>query len=82
MSGGRDRTIYRRDNGKWINKRDDREQATGVHDTQQEAIDEGRENLHNQGDGKLITKGRDGKIRSKETISLGNDPYPPKDTER
>lgn len=81
MSKGQDRTIYQRDDGKWVNKRHDRDEATGVHDTQKEAVDEGRENLKNQDGGELITKGRDGKIRSKDTISPGNDPHPPKDTE-
>jgi hypothetical protein len=37
--------------------------------------------LKNQGGGELTTKGTDGKIRSKDTIPPGNDPYPPKDTE-
>lgn len=81
MSKRRDRTIYQRDDGKWVNKRHDRGEATGVHDTQKKAVDEGRENLKNQGGGELITKGRDGKIRSKDRISPGNDPHPPKDTE-
>jgi hypothetical protein len=37
--------------------------------------------LKNQGGGELTTKGRDGKIRSKDTIAPGNDPNPPKDKE-
>ena len=40
-----------------------------------------REMLDNQGGGELITKGLDGKIRSKDTIAPGPDPNPPKDTE-
>jgi len=43
--------------------------------------DSAREMLKNQGGGELITKGRDGKIRSKDTIAPGNDPNPPKDKE-
>jgi len=81
MSKGRDRTVYQRDDGKWINKRHDRDQATSVSDTQKEAQEDARQNLKNQGGGELVTKGRDGKIRSKDTISPGNDPNPPKDTE-
>jgi len=81
MSKGRDRTVYQRDDGKWVNKRHDRDEATTVCDTQKEAQQDARQNLKNQGGGELITKGRDGKIRSKDTISPGNDPYPPKDTE-
>ncbi len=37
--------------------------------------------LGNSGGGELITKGRNGKIRSKDTIKPGNDPNPPKDKE-
>ena len=37
--------------------------------------------LKNQGGGELITKGLDGKIRSKDTIA-SKDLFPPKDTER
>ena len=81
MSKGRDRTISRRKDGKWENKRNDKSRATSIHDTQSEAIDTARENLQNQGGGELTVKGRDGKIRSKDTISPGNDPNPPKDKE-
>jgi len=37
--------------------------------------------LGNQGGGELSIKGRDGRIRSKDTIAPGNDPFPPRDTE-
>jgi hypothetical protein len=81
MSKGKDRMVYRRSDGKWVNKRNDASRASSIHNTQWEAEDAARLNLQNQGGGELITKGRDGKIRSKDTISPGNDPYPPKDTE-
>jgi uncharacterized protein YdaU (DUF1376 family) len=81
MSKGRDRTVYQRDDGKWVNKRHDRDETTTVRDTQKGAQQDARQNLKNQGGGELITKDRDGKIRSKDTISPGNDPHPPKDTE-
>ena len=81
MSKGRDRTISRRPDGTWENKRIDSDRATSVHSTQKDAIDAARENLKNQGGGELIVKGRDGKIRSKDTIKPGNDPNPPKDKE-
>ena len=49
-----------------------------THHTQQAAIDSGRrEAKRDQTD--LVTHGRDGKIRSKD--SYGNDPLPPRDTE-
>lgn len=81
MSKDRDRTISRRPDGDWENKRNDAERASSVHGTQKEAIDAAREMLENQGGGELTTKGRDGKIRSKDTIPPGNDPNPPRDTE-
>ena len=81
MSKGRDRTVYRRDDRKWVNKRNDANRASSVHDTQREANAAARAMLGNQGGGELTTKGRDGLIRSKDTIPPGNDPNPPKDTE-
>lgn len=81
MPKGRNRTIYQRDDGKWVNKRNDKDNASSVRDTQKAAQQDARRMLKNQGGGELTTKGRDGKIRSKDTISPGNDPNPPKDTE-
>jgi len=81
MSKKQDRTVYRREDGKWVNKRNDSDRATNLHDTQGDAANAARENLQNQGGGELTIKGRDGKIRSKDTIKPGNDPNPPKDTE-
>jgi len=76
-----DRMVYRRNDGTWANKRNDSSRASSVHDTQRDAEKAARQNLVNQGGGELITKGRDGKIRSKDTIAPGNDPCPPRDKE-
>jgi hypothetical protein len=73
--------VYRREDGMWINKRNDSGRASSVHGTQREANDAAKKMLHNQGGGELIVKGLDGRIRSKDTIAPGNDPNPPKDTE-
>ena len=81
MSKKQDRMIYRTPDGKWVNKRLGASKASSVHDTQKEAEDAGRNMLRNQGGGELITKGLNGKIRSKDTIKPGNDPLPPKDKE-
>lgn len=81
MSKKQDRTVYRRDDGEWANKRSDADKASSLHDTQKEAEVAAREMLRNQGGGELTTMGRDGKIRSKDTIPPGHDPNPPKDTE-
>lgn len=81
MSKPQDRTISRRSDGRWENRRNDSERASSVHDTQRDAIDAARRNLSNQGGGELTVKGVDGRIRSKDTVPPGNDPFPPRDTE-
>ena len=80
MSKKSDRIVYKNDNGKWVNKKVSAKKATSIHDTQKNAEKAAKNNLKNQGGGELITKGKDGKIRSKDTIYPGNDPNPPKDT--
>lgn len=77
---GRDRTVYR-SGDEWVNKRNDADRASSKHSTQKDAIDAAHRMLKNQGGGELTTKGRDGKIRSKDTIPPGNDPNPPRDRE-
>lgn len=81
MSKGQDRIVYRNEEGKWVNKRNDASKASSLHDTQKKAEKAARRMLENQGGGELITKGEDGKIRSKDTIPPGKDPNPPKDAE-
>ncbi len=78
MSKPQDRTVYQRSDGSWVNKRNDAERASSVHDTQRDAQGAARNMLGNQGGGELTTKGVNGKIRDKDTVSPGNDPYPPK----
>lgn len=81
MSKKNDRIVYRNQTGDWVNKKNSAEKASSKHGTQKEAEDVARQMLKNQGGGELTTKGRDGKIRSKDTIAPGNDPNPPKDKE-
>lgn len=81
MSKGRDRTISKRSDGLWENKRNDANKASSLHKTQKDAEQSARQMLKNQGGGELITKAVNGKIRSKDTIPPGNDPNPPKDKE-
>ena len=80
MSKGRDRTVYRRGN-EWVNKRNDSSRASSTHSTQRGAEQAARRMLGNQGGGELTTKGLNGRIRSKDTIAPGNDPFPPRDRE-
>lgn len=81
MSKGKDRIVYRRPDGAWANKRLDADKAGSVHPTQKGAEKAAKEMLERSGGGELITKGRDGRIRSKDTIAPGNDPNPPRDRE-
>lgn len=81
MSKDRDRMVYKRADGNWVNKRNDADKASSVHDTQQDAISAARAMLGNQGGGELTTKGMHGQIRSKDTVAPGNDPCPPRDKE-
>ena len=74
MSKPQDRTISKRSDGNWQNKRNDAKQASSVHRTQKGAQDAARKNLKNQGGGELTTKGTNGKIRNKDTVAPGNDP--------
>jgi hypothetical protein len=75
-----DRTVWRRPDGTWVNKRDGAERAGSLHDTQRKAIEAAHEMLENSGGGELKVKGENGKIRSKDTIARP-DPFPPRDTE-
>ena len=68
MSKGRDRTLSRRSGGSWENKRNDASRVSSIHRTQKEAEQAARAMLWNQGGGELTTKGRDGRIRSKDTL--------------
>lgn len=62
-------------NGRWAVKGAGNQRATSVHDTQQQAIDAGRE-IARKHQSELVTHRPDGRIRDKD--SHGNDPFPPK----
>jgi hypothetical protein len=64
--------------GRWSVKRPGNDRASSIHDTQRAAADAG-EKIAKADKVDLIIRGRDGKIRSKD--SYGNDPNPPRDTE-
>jgi len=60
---------------RWANVIPGNERASGVYDTQAEAIDAARERAIRDGLEHFI-HGRDGRIREKN--SYGNDPFPPR----
>lgn len=74
LSTERNRIVYRRDDGTWVNKCENASEAFSVHDTQQEAQEAARRMLENQGSGELYIRTREGDIRSEEVDSSeGND---------
>ena len=77
----KNRTVYRRNDGTWVNKRNDSDKASSLHTTQKDAENTAKEMLKNQGGGELTIQGTNGRFRSKDTIPPGNDPNPPKDKE-
>lgn len=81
MNKGKDRTVYPRPDGKWVNKRNDSQRVSGVYPTQQDAVREAKRSLMIEGGGKLTVIGADRRIHSKGTIPFGNDPFPPRDLE-
>jgi hypothetical protein len=76
-----DRSVFRRSDGTWVNKRNDADRAGSLHTTQADAIDAANSMLESAGGGELTVMGRDGKIRSKDTIGGGNDPASIRDRE-
>lgn len=64
MSKPQNRTVSKRPNGGWENKKNSNKQASSVHSTQADAVKAAISMLKNQGGGELTIKGQDGKIRS------------------
>lgn len=75
---GRDRVVYKRPDGNWVQKRLDTDRASSVSPTQREAQQTARVQLRRSGGGELITKSEGGQIRAKDTVRPGNDKSPPK----
>jgi hypothetical protein len=59
----------------WAVRGEGNQRVSSVHDTQQQAIEAGRQTAINQGT-ELLVHGRNGQIR--ERNSYGKDPFPPK----
>jgi hypothetical protein len=69
------------DGDDWVVRKPGADRASSRHGTQREADQRAAEILRNAGGGERVTQGRDGLIRSKDTIPPGRDPNPPKDRE-
>ena len=75
------RIVQQNPDGGWDILKPGAKRASGHEDTQRDADRRAGEILRNAGGGERITKGRDGKIRSKDTIPPARDPNPPRDKE-
>lgn len=65
---------------KWQAKRPNASRASGVFDTQREAEQHAKTWSRNSGGGEVAIHRPDGRIRDKDTMPPGNDPFPPRDT--
>jgi hypothetical protein len=68
-----DRHVVPNPSGGWDVKKGDAARASAHADTQAEGQARAREIINNAGGGELLTHGRDGEIRAKDTIRPGND---------
>lgn len=73
-----DRYVTKHQDG-WAVKSPGSSRASSIHHTQKEAEIRAKEIVGNLGGGEVRIQGRHGKWRDSDTVSPGNDPYPPKD---
>lgn len=72
------RNVVPASGGGWNVHKPGASRASAHYDTQKEAINRARQILKNDGGGELTVHDQHGKIREKDTVPPGNDPYPPK----
>jgi hypothetical protein len=75
------RHVVRNAQAGWDVKKPGAHRSSAHTRTQAEADQRAAEILRNAGGGERVTHGRDGRIRSKDTISPARDPFPPRDYE-
>jgi len=73
-----DRHVVPSPDGGWDVVKPGASRSSAHTNTQQQAIDRGREIVHNADGGEVIIHGRDGAIRAKDTIAPGKDTVPPR----
>lgn len=73
-----DRYVTKHPDG-WAVKKSGSNRASSVHTTQREAEGRAKKIVGNLGGGEVRIQNRQGKWRDSDTVSPGNDPYPPKD---
>jgi hypothetical protein len=74
MTDPNQRTVQKRDDGKYEVVKPGADRASAVTRTQADGIDRAREILRGDGGGELRVRGNDGTIRKQDTIAPGNDP--------
>lgn len=68
------RHVVPNEDGGWDVRKPGASRASAHTDTQSQAQDRARSILGNAGGGEMLTHGRDGQIRAKDTVRPGNDP--------
>lgn len=66
--------------GGWDVTKPGAERASSHHDTQGQAEQRAKEIVGNSGGGEVVVHDRHGRIRDKDTVAPGRDPFPPRDT--
>jgi len=74
-----ERHVVPNPSGGWDIKKPNAERSSGHFDRQNEAYDRAHEIVERSGGGEVVTHGRDNLIRNSDTVSPGNDPFPPRD---
>lgn len=65
--------------GGWDVKGPNASRASSHHDRQAAAEARAKEIVGNTGGGEVVIHRRNGRIRDKDTVAPGNDPFPPRD---
>lgn len=82
MAKPNQRWVVPNSEGGWDIKKPGASRVSGHEETKADAKGRAGEILRNSGGGERVVLNRDGKIGDKDTIAPGNDPFPPRDTER
>lgn len=75
MANDKNYWTSQREDGQWAVQKEGGERASSLHKTQAEAWEAAKQNARQTG-GEAFLKGRDGKIRERNTY--GTDPHPPR----
>ncbi len=71
--------VTKNPDGTWNAKREHADRASSVSETQSEAERDAKEFSANSGGGEVRIQDRNGRFRDSDTVSPGNDPFPPRD---